>query len=729
VWHYHARSRAEPRVPGSAVKVIRRSLPVLVVCSGLVLAGVPAVALAQGTGPSACPAPAPGQGTCVAVAAPGRAAVTEAALKAAGTAPAGYSPANLQDAYSLSSASATGGVGQTVAVVTAYGDSTADSSAQTDVGTYRSEFGLPACTTASGCFTTVDADGGTNYPASGPAGWTLTDAEELDAVSAVCPNCHLLLVEADQPQIPTTTTGGTTETGIGQAVNEAVALGAKFVVTTLAEPEVSGETSWDTAYFDHPGVVIAAPDGYGTGYGTSYPAASPDVVAVGGTTLTQDTSTARGWTESAWSDTGSGCSAYEPKPSWQTDTGCASRMLNDVSAVASPNTPVAVYDTSSGGWVADASTGTAAAIVAAAYALGGTPAASTSGASYLYAHPSLFNDITSGSDGTCSITYFCTAGPGYDGPTGLGTPAEASGFEVAYQASTTDLDFYDAGALDITTSGMAAGTSPAITALPAGGWVAAFQANTTDLTIDTSAGGLETTTLEMAPGTSPAIAVLPDGGWVVAFQANTTDLYTYTSAGAATNTTLGMLKGTSPSIAATPSGGWVIAYQANTTDLFTYTSGGALTNTTLGMLQGTSPAVAVLPDGRWVIAFQANTTDLFTYTPGVALTNTTLGMLKGTSPAVAVTPSGGWVVAFQANTTDLYTYTSTRAWTNTTLGMLPGTNPSIAATPSGGWVIAYQANTTDLFTYTSAGALTNTTLGMLQGTSPAIAALVLGAWG
>jgi hypothetical protein len=446
VWHDYARPNAaavaEPRVTGGAVKVLRRALPVLVVCSGLVLPGVPAVALAQGPGPAGCPAPAPGQGTCVAVAAPGRTAVSEAALKAAGTAPSGYSPANLQDAYSLSSASATGGVGQTVAVVTAYNDSTADSSAETDLGTYRSEFGLPACTTANGCFSEVDADGGSDYPASGPAGWSLSDAEELDMISAVCPNCHLLLVEADQPQIPTTTTGGTTQTGIGQAVNEAVALGAKFVVTTFFGPEVSGETSWDSAYFDHPGVVIAAPDG-ASGYGTSYPAASPDVVAVGGTTLTQDTSTARGWTESAWSDTGSGCSAYEPKPSWQADTGCTSRMLNDVTAVASPNTPVAVYDTRSGGWVADASNGTAAAIVAAAAALAGTPASDLYPVQYLYANASGLNDITTGSNGTCSITYYCTAGPGYDGPTGLGTPDGVSAFLSSYYQPITPTRFLD----------------------------------------------------------------------------------------------------------------------------------------------------------------------------------------------------------------------------------------------------------------------------------------------
>lgn len=433
MWHYHARPK----------------LSAVVLCAGLALVGIPAIAFSKVTTPSICPKPAPGQGTCVAVTAPGRTALTEAALKAAGTAPPGYSPANLQDAYSLPSA--TGGAGQTVAVVTAY----KDGSAGDDMGVYRSEFGLPACTSTNGCFSQVNASGGTNLPtSSGPAGWTLSDAEELDMISAVCPNCHILLVEADLPQIATTTVGGTTQTGIGPAVNEAVALGAKFVVTTFAGPEQNGETSWDSAYFDHPGVVIVAPDGVRSGYGTQYPAASPDVVAVGGTTLTQASGTARGWTETAWKDTGSGCSAYEPKPSWQTDTGCTTRMLNDISAVADPDTPVALYDSASGDWVDTASLGVAAGIVAAAYALAGTPANDINPAEYLYTNPGGLYDITTGSNGTCSITYYCNAGPGYDGPTGLGTPDGISAFLASYYQPITPTRFLD------TRSGIGGTTGP-----------------------------------------------------------------------------------------------------------------------------------------------------------------------------------------------------------------------------------------------------------------------------
>jgi hypothetical protein len=368
---------------------------------------------AQAAGPQGCPAPAVGQVGCAAAVAPGGTAIREATLQAADTLPTGYGPLDLRYAYGLSFASVTGGVGQTVAVVTAYDDATA----ATDMATYRSEYSIPPC--GSGCFTKVNETGGTSYPAAGPAGWSLATAESLDMISAVCPNCHILLVEASSTAI----------TDLGTAENEAVTLGANFVTNTWFTPEATYGTSepgYDADYFNHPGVAITAPDGNGGGYGTYYPAASPDVIAVGGTTLTQDSSTARGWTETAWSGSGSGCSPYEAKPSWQTDTGCSTRTLNDTAAVADPNTPVAFYDTNSGGWVATGGNGVPAAIIAAAYALAGTPAAGSYPASYLYAHTSLVNDITSGSDGTCTPAYLCTAGPGYDGPTGVGTPASAA---------------------------------------------------------------------------------------------------------------------------------------------------------------------------------------------------------------------------------------------------------------------------------------------------------------
>jgi hypothetical protein len=329
------------------------------------------------------------------------------------------SPANLQGAYGFPSA--TQGYGQTVAVVSSFDDSAAAS----DLATYRSQYGLPACTTSNGCFTKLDLSNGTE-------GLSQATAQALDAVSAVCPNCHILLVEAASTGIA----------DVGVAVDNAVSLGAKFIATTAEIPEAelgSTETSYDS-HFNHPGVAITAPAG-DAGYRVVYPAASPYVIAVGGTVLAADSSVARGWDESAWTSTGSGCSEYEPKPAWQTDTGCSGRTLNDIAAVA---TNVAYYDTpTSGGWNAGSGTVISAAVVAAAFALAGAPANDTYPAAYLYANPQGLYDITSGSNGTCVPAYLCTTGTGYDGPTGLGTPDGVSAFLASYYEPITPTRFLD----------------------------------------------------------------------------------------------------------------------------------------------------------------------------------------------------------------------------------------------------------------------------------------------
>jgi hypothetical protein len=348
------------------------------------------------------------------------------------TTPSGLDPQELQQAYDLQSGLS--GSFQTVAVVTAYDAPDAAS----DLATYRSQYSLPPCTTADGCFSKVNETGGTAYPGTS-AGWSANAAQSLDAISAICPNCHILLVEATGADI----------TDLGTAENEAVSLGAKFIDNDWVLPEAglqSSELTYDTEYFDHPGVAITAPAG-NSGYGTiEYPAASQYVTAVGGTSLTPATGPVRGYTETAWAGTSSGCSAYEPKPAWQTDTGCTTRTLNDVAADADPEIGsggVAYYDTpDTGGWGVGGGTAVAAAIVAAVYALAGTPASGTYPAEYPYEHPGgdyttpgnaypdsdgLYN-ITSGSTGTCSPTYLCTAGAGYNGPTGLGTPASLASF-------------------------------------------------------------------------------------------------------------------------------------------------------------------------------------------------------------------------------------------------------------------------------------------------------------
>lgn len=154
------------------------------------------------------------------------------------------------------------------------------------------------------------------------------------------------------------------------------------------------------------------------------------MISVGGTSL-RSSGNSRGWTETVWGGSGSGCSAYDAKQSWQTDAGCRKRTATDVAAVADPDTGVAVYDTyQSGGWQVYGGTSASAPIIAATYALAGAPASGSYPASYLYAHASALHDVTSGSNGSCGGSYLCTARSGYDGPTGLGTPNGLTAFSA-----------------------------------------------------------------------------------------------------------------------------------------------------------------------------------------------------------------------------------------------------------------------------------------------------------
>jgi subtilase family serine protease len=321
--------------------------------------------------------------------------------------PSGYGPSDLHAAYNLGSS---GGSGQVVAIVDAYDDPNAES----DLAVYRSQFSLPACTTANGCFRKVDQNGGTNYPRS-DAGWSEEISLDLDMVSAICPNCQILLVEASSNSFA----------NLAAAEDRAANMGANAISNSYGGGEYSSETS-DQSHYNHPGIAITVSTGDG-GYGVEFPAASEYVTAVGGTSLKKS---GNSYTETAWSGAGSGCSAYVSKPSWQTDAGCANRTVGDVSAVADPNTGVAVYDTyrlHPGGWLVFGGTSVSAPIIAGVYALAGGVAPGTYG-SYPYAHASSLFDVTSGSNGSCGGSYLCTAGTGYDGPTGLGTPNGTTAF-------------------------------------------------------------------------------------------------------------------------------------------------------------------------------------------------------------------------------------------------------------------------------------------------------------
>jgi len=310
-----------------------------------------------------------------------------------------YGPTDLQAAYNLPSS--TNGNGQTIGIADAFDDPTADS----DLALYRSHFGLSECSIANGCFRKLNQRGhAKNYPAVN-VGWAQEESLDLDMASAICPNCHIVLIEADTNSL----------LNLALSVDMAATKGADVISNSYGGHENS--TRRRDKHFKHPGIMITASTG-DSGYGVQFPASSQWVTAVGGTRLTKGGGT-RGWTETVWTGSGSGCSAVYPKPSWQKDTGCPNRTVGDVAADADPATGVeVVYN---GNFLVFGGTSVASPIIASVYALAGN-ASSLKYASHGYKHTTDLYDITSGSNGNCTPAYLCNGEPGYDGPTGNGTP-------------------------------------------------------------------------------------------------------------------------------------------------------------------------------------------------------------------------------------------------------------------------------------------------------------------
>jgi hypothetical protein len=331
----------------------------------------------------------------------------------------GLDPENLKSAYKLP---ATGGSGETIAIVDAYNDPNAES----DLQKYREKYKVyykgteTACTEANGCFQKLNQKGeNKNYP-SNEYFWSLEISLDLDMASAVCPECHIDLVEANKEG-----------NELDVAEEEAASLKPAVISNSWGRAEESAETERDV-YFHHPGIPVVAAAG-DSGYQVEYPAASPDVIAAGGTTL-KKAENSRGWTEAVWSGTGSGCSAYEEKPSWQTgppweaDKGCTHRTDNDIAADASGESPVSVYDSYEyPGWENVWGTSAATPIISGIEAQASS-ATRTLAADAFYKKPSMLFHISEGSNGECgaegSETYYlCHATKeGYNGPTGMGTP-------------------------------------------------------------------------------------------------------------------------------------------------------------------------------------------------------------------------------------------------------------------------------------------------------------------
>jgi len=343
--------------------------------------------------------------------------------------PNGYGPAQFHGAYGLPNVYPSTAPAQTIAVVDAYDAPTI----RNDLSVYDQTFGipdLPTCaspTSLGACFVKVNQSGGTaSYP-SRNAGWALEISLDIETAHEICQNCKVLLVEANSSQ----------GRDLDAAEDTAYALGATEISNSWGTSgEYSGEVSENSSHFNHPGVAITVASG-DNGYGSfGFPAASPDVIDAGGTTLgvsKQSNGTYAWASETTWSGAGSGCSNYFSAQPWQTllsnwpATGCQSlRGVADVAADADPNTGAAVYDTTKyqglSGWYPVGGTSLAAPLIAAVYALAGNAAPQEYPAKLPYSNRSSLHDVTSGaSTGNCA-TIMCRPAVGYDGPSGVGSP-------------------------------------------------------------------------------------------------------------------------------------------------------------------------------------------------------------------------------------------------------------------------------------------------------------------
>ena len=374
---------------------------------------------------------------------------------AGGAQPEPGTPAWLQQAYDVTYLSQTRGAGDTVAIVDAGDDPTAES----DLAVFRSAYGLPGCTTANGCFEKVNQSGQSSPLPAPNSVWEPEESLDIDAVSALCPNCKILLVEASDAS----------DYNLDQAVIEAVNSHADQISNSWSDNEptpISGTYSFANA-----AVIAATGDvGYVGGGFDAYPAAFPNVTAAGGTSLAPASGgqSTRGFGESAWSadpwgwGASSGCASAQPKPAYQHDSGCTGRAYSDLSADADPVTGLMVYGSAMGGWWQYGGTSLATPLIAAYEAITGVNGITPQ---WAYADSALLNDPVGGSSGDCApdIFYICETGPGYDGPTGVGSisgavVAGAPGIGApSFGAGTNDTYTEDLGA---TTATLAGGVYP-----------------------------------------------------------------------------------------------------------------------------------------------------------------------------------------------------------------------------------------------------------------------------
>lgn len=342
--------------------------------------------------------------------------------------PNGLSPEQMHKAYNLPCTPGANTIGwqcdtptifgpKTVAVILAFHSPTIES----DLAVYSQTFGLPPCTKANGCLTIVNQNGQTSpLPSGRDSTWAVEAAMDVQIAHAICQTCKILLVEAEDNYF----------TNLGAATSRAAQMGATAISNSYGNYEYPSYAQYES-FYDHPGIAVTASSG-DWGYGTIFPASHSKVIGVGGTELSlfPDNSYA---SEKTWNGAGSGCSATRLAGTYQTSlpnwsaVGCGTKKsVSDVSAVASPYTGAAVYDSGNGfgrsGWKIIGGTSLSSPLYAAVIALQGGIPSGTDGSAFPYTQQDKFRDVNIGSNGSCGGMLKCMAGVGYDGPTGLGTP-------------------------------------------------------------------------------------------------------------------------------------------------------------------------------------------------------------------------------------------------------------------------------------------------------------------
>lgn len=623
----------------------------------------------------------------------------------------GLSPADLRSAYNLP---ASGSSGATIAIVDAYNDPNAEA----DLAAYRAYYGLPACTQATGCFQKLNQNGEAgNYPQNEP-GWSFEISIDLDMASAICPECHIRLVESQDSLF----------SNMNVAENVAAALpGTTVISNSWGAAETTNRTSEDPNY-NHPGIPIIVSSGDDcylnqcVGFNAaSYPASSPYVIAVGGTQLLKAVNS-RGWNETVWYEgkrltgTGSGCSTYEPKPSWEFDNGCAQRTTNDVAAVAACASPASIYDSYGvSGWATACGTSVAAPIVAGVEALS-SPAFRNAGASAFWRGGGRPFDVSEGQNAEGCGTYLCAATVGYDGPTGWGTPDGVP--QLSYQEQL--IPYVSKGRLQETWwsgtswfSGAPTGT-PEITGTPA----VMFNGLGEQLTDYSAKGVLEQTWYNGSKWLSTPLPTAPEitGSPAVVFNANGEQLIDYSSKGVLEQTWWNGSSWLSTPIPTAPeiTGDPVVVFNAYGEQLIIYNSKGVLEQTwyngskwlsaplpTAPEISG-KPAVVVRPSGEEVIEYASKGQLMQTWLTGSEWHS---GAPAGApeisgDPAMVINPAGERLVLYNSKGVLEQTWWNGSKWLSAAIP----TAPEITGNP----VVAFNAFGEEVIDYNSKGVLEQT---------------------